>query len=162
MYGYWHSTSMFFAMYGYLYNTSPFLCAMYEYFYSTSTFFLVSMDIHTSTFCVLCMDIDMTQVCFFCFEFELLSTQPYWFTLSQWRSEKIWLTVYLILLPDLTTLFMTSLTHTKWQHSYHNYFHKFQMSVINQHAQKSNKKPVASYSIPIDSTDDIFLDLAPC
>ena len=45
----------------------------------------------------------------FCFEFELLRKQLYWLDLYQGGAEKGWIVTYLILLPQIPLLFMTSL-----------------------------------------------------
>ena len=44
----------------------------------------------------------------FCFNSALLRVQPCWFSVYQWRAEKGWLTMYLILLPHMLALFIRS------------------------------------------------------
>ena len=47
----------------------------------------------------------------FCLEFEFFRAQPLWVRLSQLRTEKGFLVTYLVLLPYMPALFMTSLRY---------------------------------------------------
>ena len=47
----------------------------------------------------------------FCLEFEFFGAQPFWVRLSQLRTEKGSLVTYLVLLPYMPALFMTSLRY---------------------------------------------------
>lgn len=90
----------------------------------------------------------------FCFEFELFGAQPFWVRLSQLRTEKSSLVTYLVLLPYMQALFMTSLRC--------NAGHKMAaLTVIFQRGTKKGVKNCCEYIFcnPYLSIEPVMLSL---